>query len=161
MERTKVFISYSHRDREWRDLVLEHLAASERWGLTTDATRIPSRWRGSYSGINDPSRVIPDLRLVIGEWSEQSFNGTLTYGDSGTVTRIAGAAGQRREDASSGADGPDLVFREIDYVETGTHPSIEFAGEYRVAVSRSAMSGGWFKGDRPVGRLEMTAETTG
>ena len=35
MSRTKVFISYSHRDTDWLARVMEHVAALERWELIT------------------------------------------------------------------------------------------------------------------------------
>jgi TIR domain len=42
MARNRVFISYSHRDREWLDRLVEHVAVLERWDLirTWSDTRI-------------------------------------------------------------------------------------------------------------------------
>jgi TIR domain len=56
MDRTKIFISYSHRDGVWLDCVMEHLAALERWGLI-------SAWS--------------DTRIEIGSACEREIEGAL------------------------------------------------------------------------------------
>jgi hypothetical protein len=61
MSREKVFVSYSHRDREWLERLLEHLAVLERWGLVHpwSDTRIGAGadWQGEIDDALGQSKV--------------------------------------------------------------------------------------------------------
>jgi hypothetical protein len=61
MAREKVFLSYSHRDREWLERLLEHLAVLERWGLihSWSDTRIAAGadWQGEIDEALGQSKV--------------------------------------------------------------------------------------------------------
>jgi TIR domain len=61
MPREKVFLSYSHRDREWLERLLEHLAVLERWGLihswSDNRIAAGADWQGEIEEALGQSKV--------------------------------------------------------------------------------------------------------
>jgi hypothetical protein len=61
MAREKVFLSYSHRDREWLERLLEHLAVLERWGLihswSDNRIAAGADWQGEIEEALGQSKV--------------------------------------------------------------------------------------------------------
>ncbi|MDQ3813274.1 MAG: toll/interleukin-1 receptor domain-containing protein [Armatimonadota bacterium] len=61
MERTKVFVSYSHRDRDWLNRLLDHLAVLQRQGLihvwSDTRIEIGADWEKEINSALDESTV--------------------------------------------------------------------------------------------------------
>jgi len=105
-------------------------------------TRIGTSWVGTYNGSLA-------IQLSVATQTGSSFDGTMTYPDADTVTRVAGTID---------VDGDDLrlSWKELDYVRNGHH-SIDFGGYYAATVKNGdTMNGAWYQADRLVARFTMT-----
>ncbi len=102
--------------------------------------------RRSWHGIYDNRFPI---ELDIGRWSGSSFNGTMTYPDGDTTTKITGTA----EDAEGRVR---LVWQEVAYMRKGGR-RIDFNGSYVATITADDMDGAWYQGDREVASFTMTA----
>ena len=110
--------------------------------LAGGAAAIRRSWHGTYD-----SRF--PIELAIGAWSGKSFDGTMTYPDGDTATRITGTA----EDTDGGVR---LTWKEVVYIREGRRP-IDFNGNYVATIAGDTMDGAWYQASRRVARFTMTA----
>jgi hypothetical protein len=114
-------------------------------------------WTGLY---NDGY----EMTLSIDQWPARHFEGTMSYPESGTVTRIegdfllTGAALPAGVEVLGGRVA--IAFRETGYKRRGSR-TIDLDGEYRAVVSDVAVTGAWMKDDRLVGRFRLEPVETG
>lgn len=103
-------------------------------------------WRGVY---NDAYPI----RLHITPHSDSHFDGTMTYPDGDTVTRISGTIEKAR-------DGIRLSWRELEVTRQGSR-TIDMSGYYKATIEDdNTMRGAWYQADRMVARFRLTASQT-
>lgn len=102
------------------------------------------RWQGTYD--NDYP-----IELVITEWDDLEFRGTMTYPDTDTVTEMTG-----RIDRENEQSGRAVVWHETRVLHQGRQ-RVDLNGEYRAEALSDVMVGSWFQGARLVANFRMNA----
>lgn len=111
----------------------------------SESTPIRPIWRGVYN--ND----FP-IELHITTWGANSFEGSMIYPGSDTITRVTG-----RIEPRSGDRAPVTVrWEETGYARQGRR-GIDFDGHYEATVTGDTMTGEWYQGNRLVARFKMEA----
>ena len=104
---------------------------------------IATSWRGVYNNAYD-------LQLDIAARSDGRFEGTMTYPDGGTITRVVGSI-------ESAQDGIRLRWEEREVTRQGSR-RIDLNGYYLATIENGdTMRGAWYHKDRLVARFTLTA----